>query len=122
MFCSAGIPVEGTAAVRPAGLFALDGASTLDITPRCAEWGEVERADILDFAVAPTGDWLAWTESGRLLRRRAGLWQSLDGVDGYPLLEPLPGGRGKVDPGRSPAATSDCSALPTCFHYRDAAP
>lgn len=88
-------PVEGLLLAGHDGLFAGDGATTQDITPRWQNGGTPERADILDFTVTPAGDWLAWTEAGHLLRRRAGLWQSLDGAVGYPLWSQGPAGAGR---------------------------
>jgi len=88
-------PVEGLLLAGHDGLFAGDGATTQDITPRCPTEGTPERADILDFTVTPAGDWLAWTAAGSLLRRRAGLWQSLDGADGSPLWRQGPAGAGR---------------------------
>ena len=88
--------VEGLLLAGSGGLFAGEGANTLDITPRCEVGGTPGRAVIRDFAVTPAGDWLAWTDDGFLLRRRTGLWQRLDGTNGSPL-----GNRSPVAAGRS---------------------
>ncbi len=114
-------PVEGLLLAGAAGLFAEEGAGTRDITPRCVGNDLPERAEILDFAVTPGGDWLAWTENGQLLRRRAGLWQSLEGLDARPLL-----GRGPAGIARSIRAVGPGEIwLATAAHllrYRDSAP
>jgi hypothetical protein len=114
-------PVEGLLLAGNDGLFAGDGENTRDLTPRCEAGVTPARAVIRDFTVTPSGDWLAWTDSRRLLRRRAGLWQSLDGASGSPLPAWGPAGFGRsircVEAG-------DIWLISTThvYHYRDAAP
>ncbi|MHB8079605.1 MAG: hypothetical protein ACYDIE_10165 [Candidatus Krumholzibacteriia bacterium] len=118
-------PLEGLLLFGGAGLFMGEGATTLDITPRFEEsWG-LERVIICDFAVTPAGDWLAWTRWGRLLRRRAGLWQSLDGAGHTAFWLPV-GMVYPAAPGRSIRTADGGDILlfsdSQVYRYRDAAP
>ncbi len=114
-------PVEGLLLAGRGGLFAGEGAGTLDITPRCEVGVRPERALIGDFAVTPAGDWLAWIDDGYLLRRRAGLWQRLDGTNGSPL-----GNRWPVAAGRSIRVVGGgdiwLASYSHLFRFRDTAP
>jgi hypothetical protein len=120
-WCLGQDPTEGLLLLGRQGLFAVDGATMLDVTPRCEVGGSPVRAVILDFAITPAGNWLAWTDSGRLLQRRAGRWQSLDGASGFPLSYAYP-----VVPGRSIRVGEGGDiwlfSKSCVFHYRDAAP
>jgi hypothetical protein len=114
-------PDEGLLLAGRDGLFAGDGAATRDLTPRCEIGVTPARAVIQDFTVTPSGDWLAWTDAGQLLRRRAGLWQSLDGAEGSPLPNWGPAGFGRSIRGGA-AGDVWLVSQSRVYRYREAAP